>query len=152
MLKAAAASCALPGLIVADDSGLEVHYLGGAPGVYSARYAGENATDEENVAKLLAALRNTPEREAQFRCVLALAEAGNTIAIFEGIVHGRIALSQAGSGGFGYDPVFVPDGYDRTFAELGPEVKNALSHRARAAAQLRDYLLTNKKGGAKRRP
>lgn len=152
MLKATAASRALPALAVADDSGLEVQSLGGAPGVYSARYAGENATDADNVAKLLATMRNIREREAQFRCVLALAEAGETVAVFEGTVRGQIAHAHAGPGGFGYDPIFVPAGYDRTFAELGPDVKNAISHRARAVARLREYLLENKKGGEDRRP
>ena len=152
ILKATAASRALPGLVIADDSGLEVDALAGAPGVRSARYAGENATDEANVAKLLHALQNSTGRAAQFRCVLALAEAGGIVALFDGRVRGRITYSPAGASGFGYDPVFVPEGYDQTFAELGAATKNALSHRARAVADLRAYLLENKKGGEDRRP
>ena len=151
ILKANAAAARTSGLVVADDSGLEVDSLGGAPGVYSARYAGENASDADNVAKLLAALSGD-DRRAQFRCVLALVSRGETAALFEGVARGYIADHPAGADGFGYDPVFVPKGYDRTFAELGPAVKNALSHRARAVAQLRDYLLEYKKGGETRRP
>ena len=152
VLKATAASRARPGLVVADDSGLEVEALGGAPGIRSARYAGGDATDEANVTKLLAALGDDTHRAAQFRCVLALAENGRMLAVFEGQVHGRITHAPAGGGGFGYDPVFVPDGYDKPFGELGSTVKNAISHRSRAVDALREYLLQNKKGGDKRRP
>lgn len=148
ILKATAASRVLAGIVVADDSGLEVDSLAGAPGVYSARYAGEGASDTANVEKLLAALEGERNRRARFRCVLALAEDGKTAAIFSGEVEGRIRNAPAGRGGFGYDPVFVPDGYDGSFSELGPAVKNALSHRARAVVKLRDYLLSKKKGGA----
>jgi XTP/dITP diphosphohydrolase len=152
VLKATVVSDVVSGLVVADDSGLEVDSLGGAPGVYSARYAGEDATDDANVAKLLAALDGRIDRAAQFRCVLALARAGETLAVFDGIVRGSIALSPSGSRGFGYDPIFVPDGYDKSFSALGTSVKNAISHRARAVIQLRDYLIDNKKGGDERRP
>ncbi|MDQ6859605.1 MAG: RdgB/HAM1 family non-canonical purine NTP pyrophosphatase [Verrucomicrobiota bacterium] len=151
ILKATAISRIVPGLVVADDSGLEVDSLGGAPGVFSARYAGEHASDHENVAKLLATMRGA-DRAAQFRCVLALSENGETVATFDGVVRGRIADSAAGWNGFGYDPVFVPEGYEQTFAQLGDAVKSAISHRARAAAQLLDYLRENKKGGEDRRP
>jgi XTP/dITP diphosphohydrolase len=151
-LKALTVSRITTGLVVADDSGLEVDSLGGAPGVYSARYAGDGASDEANVVKLLRALHESEERAAQFRCVLVLARDGDVITLFDGIVRGEIAPSRAGTDGFGYDPIFVPDGFSQTFATLGESVKNQISHRARAAAQLRDYLLGNKKGGEDRRP
>ena len=151
-LKAVAASRIVSGLVAADDSGLEVDSLGGAPGVYSARYAGDGASDETNVAKLLRALHDTDERAAQFHCVLVLAHDGDAITLFDGVVRGQIARSPAGKNGFGYDPVFVPDGFTDTFAALGDAMKNQISHRARAAAQLRDHLLGNKKGGEDRRP
>ncbi len=142
-LKAVTISRFVPELVVADDSGLEVDALGGAPGVYSARYAGEGAADSDNVAKLLAELaRNgvTAEPAAQFCCVLAVAQTGKLLRTFEGIVRGAIARAAAGGGGFGYDPIFKPEGSQSTFAELGEAAKNGVSHRARAVAQLRDYL------------
>lgn len=151
-LKAVTVSRIVSGLVVADDSGLEVDSLGGAPGVYSARYAGFDASDEENVAKLLRELKAGDQRAAQFRCVLALACDGQVIALFDGVVRGEIALAPSGANGFGYDPIFVPEGFKKTFAELGSAVKNQLSHRARAASRLRDHLLGNKKGGEDRRP
>jgi XTP/dITP diphosphohydrolase len=126
--------------VVADDSGLEVDAVGGAPGVFSARYAGANATDRENIDKLLRELSQAPNRAAHFRCVLAVAREGKVLQTFEGVVHGMIVDRPRGSLGFGYDPVFVPAGFDQTFAELGPEVKNQISHRARAARQLRAAL------------
>jgi len=145
VIKAEAASRALPGLALADDSGLEVDLLGGAPGIRSARYAGEKATDRQNRARLLeemARLNHTAEEPAtaRFHCVIAIAEAGKTLATFSGIVEGRIALAEAGTGGFGYDPLFIPDGYDETFAELDPALKNQLSHRARAMKQAIEWL------------
>ena len=156
ILKATTISRLVGETVVADDSGLEVTSLGGAPGVYSARYAATAATDEQNVIKLLAALRERgagmKERKAQFRCVLALARKGETIGLFDGTVHGHVAHAPTGVAGFGYDPVFVPEGYDRTFAELGDTVKNKISHRARAVAKLRDYLFEKEKGGEIRRP
>jgi XTP/dITP diphosphohydrolase len=141
ILKAVAVSKRMRGLVIADDSGLEVDMLGGAPGIYSARYAGTNATDRQNVEKLLAQLAqvgaaNDPRR-ARFRCVLALARDGNVTQTFEGVVEGKIADRPRGSQGFGYDPVFMPEGLDRTFGELGPADKNEISHRARAVEQLR---------------
>lgn len=143
-LKVIAASRLFPGLVVADDSGLEVDALDGAPGVYSARYAGEHATDHENVGKLLAELgrlRATgAERSARFCCSLALAERGRVLKTPFGAVEGFIAEERKGTGGFGYDPVFIPDGYRLSFAELGEMVKNGISHRARAIAELREYL------------
>ena len=141
-LKALAAARIVPGLVIADDSGLQVDALAGAPGVYSARYAGRHASDRENVAKLLAALASVEEaaRTARFYCALAVAREGRIVATFIGTVEGRIAAATAGAGGFGYDPVFMPEGHSRTFAELGPVLKNRLSHRARAITQLRQHL------------
>ena len=139
-------SQARPDLVLADDSGLEVDALDGAPGVHSARYAGgdDNAPDDANNAKLLRELADVPDdnRGAQFHCVLALVALGQAAEVrtFEGICRGRIAQAQAGQGGFGYDPLFVPDDHDLSFAELGPLVKNTLSHRARALAKLAEYL------------
>lgn len=149
-LKATAVSNLVRDLVVADDSGLEVDSLGGAPGVYSARYAGANASDEANVAKLLSAVGQ--ERAARFRCFVALAKDGRVLALFEGSVQGRIASAPSGELGFGYDPVFVPDGYGATFADLGDAVKNQISHRARAVAQLCDYLNQKEALVIRRRP
>jgi len=145
VLKALGASRCVGGLVLADDSGLEVDALGGAPGVYSARYAGEGASDEENRQKLLAALERTgargPARAARFRCVLALAREGVVLETFAGAVEGVIANRAKGEGGFGYDPVFIPEGHCGTFAELPAEVKNRESHRARALARAAAHLL-----------
>lgn len=139
-LKARALAKHLPpdGWVVADDSGIEVDALEGAPGVRSARYAGPAASDTENVAKLLKALEGVPvsRRSARFRCLLCLIDAGGRESFFDGVLEGRIASQPAGSEGFGYDPIFVPVGHDRTLAELGPVVKDRLSHRARALAAL----------------
>lgn len=123
----------------ADDTGLEVTALGGAPGVYSARYAGPGHDSDANVALLLENMKNENDRTARFRTVIALTE-GDEIKEFEGIVNGRIIESLRGDGGFGYDPVFMPDGYDMTFAELSAEEKNSISHRGRAVAALLQYL------------
>ena len=145
ILKAVPASKQFPELVVADDSGLEVDGLGGAPGIYSARYAGERASDAENVVKLLAELARcsaeTGSRDARFRCALALARAGNVLGVFEGVVEGTIVGTPRGSAGFGYDPVFQPAGSTQTFAELSPAEKNRISHRARAIQALRAALL-----------
>lgn len=119
---------------MADDSGLEVDALGGAPGVRSARYAGEPACHRSNNEKLLAALRGTAARAARFRCVIALAGPGFETATVEGRCEGVIADAPRGHGGFGYDPLFVPAGHERTFAELDAAIKNRISHRARALA------------------
>lgn len=142
-IKAVAISRQVTGLVLADDSGLEVDSLGGAPGIFSARYAGEGATDAENRRKLLAALDAVPDarRRARFRCVLVLALAGQAVASFAGAVDGAIVREERGGAGFGYDPLFQPDGFARTFAELSSAEKNALSHRGAAVAQLRDYLV-----------
>ena len=123
----------------ADDTGLEVEALDGAPGVYSARYAGEPADFAKNRAKLLSALAGISNRRAQFRTVVSLILNDKTY-FFEGIVKGRIIAEERGVGGFGYDSVFVPDGYDKTFAELPAAVKNSISHRARAMEQLTNFL------------
>jgi len=124
---------------LADDSGLCVAALNGAPGVYSARYAGEHATDEENNAKLLASLEGVEDRRAKFVSVVALAS-GDTVTTARGEVEGVIAHAPSGSGGFGYDPLFFVPELGQTFAEIPAELKNTLSHRARALAALRDKL------------
>jgi XTP/dITP diphosphohydrolase len=143
-LKAVATSRRFPGLVVADDSGLEVDALNGAPGVFSARYAGANATDEANVARLLRELSGRSERSpftARFRCVIAVARAGEVLHSFDGTVEGTIVDSPRGHGGFGYDPIFQPTGYDKTFGELPASVKNRISHRATAIRLLRAQLV-----------
>lgn len=119
----------------ADDTGLEVEALGGAPGVYSARYAGEHCSPQDNMDKLLTALAGQAQRAAAFRTVIALIEDSEE-RIFEGQVRGRITTEQRGSDGFGYDPIFCPEGYDETFAELGSLAKNKISHRALAVREL----------------
>ncbi|MBU4200326.1 MAG: RdgB/HAM1 family non-canonical purine NTP pyrophosphatase [Verrucomicrobia bacterium] len=123
---------------LADDSGLEVDALTGAPGVQSARYAGEPVNYEANNVKLLEALRDHEVRTARFRCVVALASADGRAQIVDGTCAGKIIHECRGTGGFGYDPLFVPDGYDQTFAEMDPSLKNQLSHRARALKQARE--------------
>ena len=141
-IKAVAASQIFPGLVLSDDSGLAVDALGGAPGVRSARYAGENASAAEHRAKLLAALAGTRERTARFRCVMVLAENGAVLGAFDGAVEGAIIAEERGTGGFGYDPLFIPDGYAETFGELLSSLKNQLSHRARALSQVLVRLAT----------
>jgi len=137
-------------VVVADDSGLEVAALGGAPGIFSARYAGEHASDKENIDKLLSELarRNVPldQRSARFHCVIALAHEGKLLGKFEGIVEGSIVDLPRGSGGFGYDPIFVPSGFDKTFGELPIELKNQISHRARAIRAFRAGLPAAQRG------
>lgn len=123
----------------ADDTGLEIEALGGRPGVYSARFAGLNASDEENVLKVLTELKGMPNRKAKFKTVIALiTEKGHPC--FEGIIEGEIITEPRGQNGFGYDPVFVPGGSDKTFAEMFEDEKNKISHRGRALARLVDYL------------
>lgn len=141
-LKALAISRLVPDLVLADDSGLEVDALDGAPGVRSARYAGPGADDGANNAKLIAALDglDAAGRGGRFRCVMVVARGGEELAHFDGAVEGRLLAELRGSAGFGYDPLFVPDGYEQTFAELGPAVKNRLSHRARALEGLQAWL------------
>ncbi len=123
----------------ADDTGLEVAALGGAPGVRSARYATDGHDFAANNRLLLENLRGASDRRARFRTVICLIE-GGVERLFEGIVEGRILDREAGCGGFGYDPLFVPDGFDRTFAEMTAEEKNAVSHRGRAVRRLAEYL------------
>ena len=150
-LKALGASKKLPGLVIADDSGLEVDALGGAPGIYSARYAGANATDRDKIDKLLRELARvgaTPDaRRARFRCVVALARNGSLLGAFEGIVEGMIANEVRGDSGFGYDPIFISKGFEQTFGELPKEVKNTISHRAQAIRTLADRLRGLEFGG-----
>jgi XTP/dITP diphosphohydrolase len=139
-IKKATEIAAVAGMpCLADDSGLEVDALGARPGVYSARYAGESATDAENNLKLLDELSGTANelRTARFRCAIVIVDgSGVELATAEGACEGRIGREPRGTHGFGYDPLFVPDGYTETMAELGPETKNEISHRARAAAKL----------------
>jgi len=123
----------------ADDTGLEVEALGGAPGVYSARYAGEHCSYQDNVDKMLNAMRGQTNRKAAFRTCIALNLDGKSY-LFEGRCDGQITEEQRGTEGFGYDPIFQPDGYEQTFAELGHEVKNAISHRGRATQKLIAFL------------
>ena len=138
----------------ADDTGLEVDALNGAPGVYSARYAGGEGHDSEaNMTKLLHELGNNNNRKARFRTVIALIQKKDVcpcgctsikqIHQFEGIVNGEIIRERRGGEGFGYDPIFQPEGYDKTFAELGMNIKNHISHRARAVAKLAEFLKVN---------
>lgn len=122
----------------ADDTGLEVTALGGAPGVHTARYAG-NHDSEANMNKLLAELREKNDRSAQFRTVIALIIEGKEF-LFEGIVKGTIAKEKAGDGGFGYDPIFIPEGFTQTFSQMGNDSKNHISHRALAVEKLYNYL------------
>lgn len=125
----------------ADDTGLEVEALDNAPGVYSARYAGTAHDSEANMRKLLAEMEGKENRKARFRTVIALVR-GEETHLFEGIVKGRIETVKKGENGFGYDPIFVPEGYTQTFAELGDAIKNKISHRAEAVRKLNDYLST----------
>lgn len=132
-------------LTLADDSGLEVHALGGAPGVFSARYAGEGGSDAERTTKLLSALSifPAPKRTARFVSAIAIANGeGQILNISVGKCDGHIGFAPRGSRGFGYDPVFIPVGYDKTFAELKPSIKNQISHRAGALLSAREFLRT----------
>lgn len=126
----------------ADDTGLEVEALNGAPGVHTARYATDGHDTDANVRKLLSELAGKENRKARFRTIISLIEDGRERQ-FEGIVNGTIAESKQGDKGFGYDPIFIPEGYNETFAQLGVEVKNQISHRSRAVAKLCEYLLNN---------
>lgn len=128
--------------ILSDDSGLSVDAIAGAPGIYSARYAGCHASDAENVKKLMHVLCGIPyaSRTARFRCVLALIDPEGQHSTHEGACEGHIAMELSGSTGFGYDPIFIPEGYSETFAALGDTIKAELSHRAKAVDVLRDFL------------
>ena len=136
IIKAVSVAKTTQQLALADDSGLVVDALDGAPGVHSARYAGENTTDEVRNQKLLHALKGIPysQRTARFQCAIAMADKEGKIEVVEGVCQGEIAHQPKGDQGFGYDPVFVPDGYQQTFAQLGATVKNRISHRRRALA------------------
>lgn len=125
--------------VIADDSGLEVEYLDNKPGVYSARYAGEPTNHAANIQKLLQELGDATNRNAAFKTVITLILDGNTY-FFEGEIKGTITKELKGEAGFGYDPVFVPEGFEKTFAELGSEIKNSVSHRGRAIAKMLDFL------------
>ena len=143
ILKALGTSKRFPGLVVADDSGLEVDAMSGAPGVYSARYAGPQATDSQNIARLLSELSTVADQRpfaARFRCVLAVARDGKVLNTVEGLVEGTIVDGPRGNFGFGYDPIFRPIGFEQTFGELPSETKNKISHRAEAIRALRSAL------------
>src|SRR5690625_1309190 len=144
-LKAEQASHQLNQHLLEDDSVLVVDDLDGAPGIYSARYAGEAATDQMNIDKLLLALNNVPdnERTARFIAVIALALKDGPMIYREGICEGTIAFKQTGNYGFGYDPIFIPKGYEKSMAELNPETKNNISHRGQALDQLAEWLQEN---------
>ena len=139
-LKAVEISKQVEGLILSDDSGLEVDALGGEPGVYSSRYAGEAGNDAANNKKLLHELQGKDNRKARFRCVMVLAQDGEVLTSFDGAVEGRMLSELHGEGGFGYDPLFVPDGYDQTFSQLSEGIKNQLSHRAVAMEKVVAWL------------
>ena len=137
IIKAKAISALTDEVILADDSGLEVDFLNGAPGVHSKRFAD---SDNERIEKMLALLGGTPERKARFKCAVALVRHGELIADFEGILEGSIAYSQSGNNGFGYDPIFIPDGYDVTLACLTADEKNRISHRGQAFTKFSESL------------
>jgi XTP/dITP diphosphohydrolase len=143
-----------PDFVLADDSGLEVDVLDGAPGVHSARFAAldktENSSDADNNAKLLRLLKDVPpeKRTARFRCVIALVQIANqkpqSQNLFDGACEGKILCAPSGKNGFGYDPLFVPDGFEKTFAEMGDDAKNKFSHRAKALAKVGAFLHSNR--------
>jgi XTP/dITP diphosphohydrolase len=141
-LKAVAISESFPGLVLADDSGLAVDALNGEPGVYSARFAGEEATDAQNRSKLIGLLKTLSPGEfpGRFRCEMVLASKGEIRGSFSGTMEGIVIPFERGDHGFGYDSMFIPAGYSETFAELPSEIKNRLSHRARALAQVVAFL------------
>ena len=139
-LKAIAISELTDALVLSDDSGLEVDSLEGEPGVYSSRYAGEDGNDSLNNEKLLRELDGKSDRAARFRCVMVLARNGKVLADFSGSVEGRILQNRQGEVGFGYDPLFAPVGHELSFAQLGEEVKNGMSHRSRALEGVADWL------------
>jgi len=142
-IKKAVATAKYTGKVcIADDSGLEVEILGNRPGIYSSRFAGEEKNDEKNMEKLLRELRGIPlsKRNARFRCAVAVARPDDRVKVMEGRCEGIIALKKRGSSGFGYDPVFIVPGYNKTFADLGPEIKNGISHRARALKKAKKII------------
>jgi XTP/dITP diphosphohydrolase len=141
-LKALTISQIFTGLVLADDSGLEVDALNGAPGVYSARFAGIDANDAENRFLLIDELKKLggDEYPARFRCVIVLASQGELLGSFAGVINGKVILQERGDSGFGYDSMFIPQGYMETFGELQSEIKNSLSHRGRALAKALEFL------------
>lgn len=143
-IKAESISAVFPGLVVSDDSGICVDALGGMPGVYSARYAGTHGDDEANNRKMLAELTARPESDkpftARYVCAISVAKEGKELASFIGTVEGQITLNPRGTGGFGYDPLFIPEGYDCTMAEISAEEKNAISHRGEALRKFEAWL------------
>jgi XTP/dITP diphosphohydrolase len=141
-LKALMISQIFTGLVLADDSGLEVDALNGAPGVYSARFAGIDANDAENRFLLIDQLKKLggDEYPARFRCVIVLASQGELLGSFGGVINGKVILEERGESGFGYDSMFIPQGYMETFGELQSEIKNSLSHRGRALAKALEFL------------
>ena len=142
LLKAEALVAMTGKLALADDSGIEIDALGGRPGIHSARFAGLDATDDENNALLIQQLRDVPEAErtARYRCVVVLLEPAGQQTSAEGVCEGRIVLEPRGSGGFGYDSYFIPEGYDKTMAELSPDEKHRISHRGKALRSLAEQL------------
>lgn len=147
-LKAVTLSRLVDGWVLADDSGLEVDALDGAPGVWSSGFGGVEGDHARNNARLMAEMAGRGLRSARFLCTMALARGGRREAHFTGAVEGEIARAPAGAGGFGYDPLFIPEGHTRTFAELGDEVKNSLSHRARALEKVVAWLTAEEGGQA----
>ena len=139
-LKAESVSRVVEGWVLSDDSGLEVDALDGAPGVWSSSYGGDEGNHALNNERLLREMNGKSNRRARFCCTMVLARGGLAEADFSGTVEGRIIDAPRGGAGFGYDPLFIPDGFDQTFAELGEEMKNTLSHRARALSKVIDYL------------
>lgn len=139
-LKAEGISRVVDGWVLSDDSGLEVDALDGAPGVWSSSFGGDEGNNALNNARLIAEMAGKTDRRARFRCTMVLAREGLEVANFSGTVEGSIIDFPRGKHGFGYDPLFIPDGFEETFAELGEEVKNTLSHRSRALAQVIGFL------------
>ncbi len=142
-LKALGISRRIDGWVLADDSGLEVDALGGTPGVWSSSYGGEEGNHAKNNARLMREMAGITDRSARFRCTLVLAKYGEEKAVFTGTVEGRISESPSGNGGFGYDPLFIPEGHSQTMADLGAAVKSTLSHRAEA---IRAFVAAVEKG------
>jgi XTP/dITP diphosphohydrolase len=143
-LKAEGVSRVIEGWVLSDDSGLEVDALDGAPGVWSSSYGGDEGNHARNNERLLREMEEVADRHARFRCTMVLAREGLEVAHFTGTVEGRIIDAPRGGAGFGYDPLFIPDGYDATFAELGEDVKNTLSHRSIALMKVVDFLENEK--------
>lgn len=140
--KALVISKLTQGLVLADDSGLQVDSLRRRPGVYSSRYAGPKKSDRQNNIKLLRVLKNKPlnKRSAQFRCIVAVADKGELLKVIEGTCRGKIGFKIEGRSGFGYDSVFIPERYNKTFAQLGPKIKDRLSHRSKAIKKARSFI------------